>query len=183
MSRREQREARKQQRAAEREVRMAQMSRKKTIKSVITWSIILLAIGGVVWWIVAQATVDRGVQFPYGQVHWHARLDISVCGEPRGLEHLGSTSHHVGLPLLHTHGDNLIHVEGAPRYFKDITLGRFFNGLGIEFSNTGIYEYENGDACPNGTPGTLQVSVNGESIQNATEYSIRDDDEIKITFE
>lgn len=180
---RERQEARKQQRAAEREERIAQARRKKTFKSFIIWSVAILALGGIVWWVASQATTDRGVEFPYGSVHWHATLDIRVCGEPAGVEDLGSTSSHVGLSLLHTHGDNLVHVEGAPRYFSDITLGRFFNGLGIEFSDTGIYGYENGDLCPNGSPGTLSVSVNGEPIQNATQYPVKDENQIKIAFE
>lgn len=183
MSRRAEREARKKEREAKREEQMARHKRKKTIKSFLTWSIVVLAIAGIGWWVFSQVTADRGIGFPYGQVHWHSSLDINVCGEPRGIEHLGSTSHHIGLQLLHTHGDNLVHVEGAPRYFSDITLGRFFNGLGIEFSDTGIYEYEDGDVCPDGNPGILKVSVNGEPIQNATQYSVKDEDEIKITFD
>ena len=139
-------------------------------------------IAGIVWWISSQESVPRGARWPYGQVHWHATLQITTCGEFRSLTNIGSQTNHVGNTLLHTHGDNLYHLEGSPTYTSETTLGAFFDAIGVPFSDTSIFKYKNGDVCTNGTAGLMRMTVNGLSIDNLTGYAPKDKDSIAITF-
>lgn len=132
---------------------------------------------------------------PAGFVHWHADLDIVVCGEERQLPE-ATPGGLIGDHRLHTHdrvtnqqslaasdGNGVIHNEGditlAPRLH---TLGRFMDQVGARFSNTGVYEMENGDACPDGTVGQLTVTVNDQVLEDPENYIPRDGDKIVVTF-
>lgn len=122
-----------------------------------------------------------------GPVHWHADFQISVCGKsPDAADVLAGEEEHeeeehghlevdlkdpdglanrVGSTLLHEHGDDRIHIEGAVADLSDVTLAKFFESIGGEMhrnrvvlpTNDGVLTLENGAACPDGTRGTIQV--------------------------
>lgn len=117
--------------------------------------------------------------------HWHARLSVDVCGTPFIVPAFPGG--------IHTHGEGQIHIH--PTLNEDAgqnaTLGRF---LDIAY-NTGALAvlpgriqlpgepvYRDGDACPSGKPGKLQVSINGESNPDFLNHLLRDDDRIVIKF-
>ncbi len=116
-----------------------------------------------------------------GPVHWHADLQVFVCGERQDLSHLGSQNSHHGTPLLHTHGDNQIHVEGEVRSWDTLTLGNYFDTIGVELSNTSLMDKTEGDTCQ-GEPGSISVSVNGENVSDYQDYRIQDGDSITVRF-
>ena len=135
---------------------------------------------------------------PSSFVHWHADVDVFVCGEERRLPEalLGGL---LGTGSLHTHdsstngqsfrnsdGNGIIHNEGnIHNYPIEQTLGKFFELMGIPFSENGIFDVKNGDSCPDGSPGKLKVFVNDQEMQTHEFlfYIPRDGDRIKISFE
>jgi len=182
MNKRERRDAKKKEREqkniTEREARL----RRQRMKSGLTWTAVLIVVLFIGYWAYGNLSQDKGALFPYGSVHWHSSVDIIVCGESKGIEYLGSGNQHVGGLFSHTHGDGKIHMEGSPRYMSQIALGGFFKAVNIPFSNEGVWDFTNGDSCPDGSVGTLQVSVNGEEIQDPVSYVPMDGDAIRILF-
>ena len=172
------RQLHKQERAQERK----KDDRTQTFKRIGWIFVVLAVVSGIAWFISIQESVPKGNPWRLGKVHWHANLAITTCGNYRSLGNIGSTTTHVGNAIMHTHGDNLYHLEGQPRYTTETTLGEFFVAIGVPFSDTGIFEYKNGKQCSNGTNGTLKVSVNGNLIENATKYAPKDKDSVAITF-
>lgn len=182
LSRRERKKLKKQQHKEERALERSKSNRARVLKRVFWFVCALGIVVGLVWWISSQESSPKGERWAKGQVHWHANIAITTCGSYRSLDNIGSTTNHVGNALLHTHGDNLYHLEGQPVYESDTTLGEFFDAIGVPFSDTKIFEYGNGDICPDGMIGVLRVTVNGLPIVNPTMYVPKDKDQISITF-
>src|SRR3989344_6693070 len=108
------------------------------------------------------------------QVHWHALVDISICGEHRDLPRAkaGSQVHgqnYLGVPLMHTHDDNTIHMEGLIQKKEDISLGRFFDVISVPFDKDKLMDVKNGDLC-DGKPGVLNMFVNGQPRTDFRDY-------------
>lgn len=115
------------------------------------------------------------------EVHWHASYTVITCGQVRPMpKPFGE--HHLGLPLLHTHGDGLIHIEGRIWKKEDIMLGKYFEAIGVNFKDNELIEYKNGDLC-NGKEGKVKLYVNGKENKELTKYIIQDGDKIEVKFE
>ncbi len=109
-------------------------------------------------------------------IHWHARPLINICNKNLDLPQ------NVGSGIMHTENDGLIHIEGILKDKSQITLGAFFNSIGTKFSKDSIANYKNGDTCPNGKSGSLNVLVNGERIEDPENYVLKNGDNILIDF-
>lgn len=132
---------------------------------------------------------------PDSFVHWHADIDIILCGQEQRLPEAlpGSL---IGPPSLHTHdrqenlrsmprsdGNGVIHNEAViPSQPGEQTLGRFLDHMNIQFSGTQIMNRKNGDLCPNGNPGTVTLLINGQPNSQWRNYIPRDGDTILIDF-
>src|SRR3989344_295618 len=108
------------------------------------------------------------------QVHWHALVDISVCGVHRDLPHADSSEivhgePFKGTPLMHSHDDNTIHIEGLIQKKEDIALGRFFDVIRVPFDKDRIMDVKNGDLCE-GKPGILKMYVNDQPRTDFRDY-------------
>ncbi len=122
--------------------------------------------------------------------HWHANFKVSVCGEQVQIK-CGAGM--CGPMNLHHHNDNTIHIEGSViAKEKDISLGKFFEGLRLDFSETSLLKKKNGDLCPNGSSGTVKMYVNGQQNNEFENYILKkcdsqnikqDCDNIEIKFE
>lgn len=119
--------------------------------------------------------------------HWHMIFDVKICGEtkifPFETGELTKLHTHVETNKVHWHG--LLPVDPFTKNitdFSDLKLGNIFSELKIPISNEGIYNFKNGDKCPDGTPGQLRVFVNGEQKENFLDYVLRDGDRIKAEF-
>ena len=148
---------------------------------------IVALVGAAVYgWRYLKATTPEA---PYtkGPVHWHAKMELAVCGEARDLP--GSKSGQmVGSHLYHHHGDNTWHIEGRVISQDDIKLGRFFDEHRIPFDHDRLFEKKNGDECTAGQPGQVKMFVNGQSSTEFREYVGNytpdgDDHKIRIVFE
>lgn len=147
--------------------------------------ILLLALvailGYFAWYYKASGVEEHGVALQekpgFRAVHWHANLRILVCGQERKVPV------NKGEPLLHTHRDaNLIHVEGLIQGSSDVTLGKFMDAVGVPFSQTQVFDAQNGERCPDGTIGAWKMAVNGTPSAEFREYEIKDGDEIELNF-
>ena len=123
-----------------------------------------------------------------GSVHWHATLDLTVCGEnvplPSPIE--GQVTHgqsFIGTPLMHSHGGSKIHVEGTVAQASDITLGKFMKSLGLTFTSTQLLDSKNGDACGQGKEGEVMLFVNGKEEPLLDQKVIQDKEKYEIKFE
>ncbi len=119
-----------------------------------------------------------------GRDHWHAAYQISVCGvvQPpvRTWEGTG----------VHTHGDGIIHIhpftpseEGrGARLVKWFEYGGgLLDGSRMRIPGTSK-TLENGQQCPDGSEGVLQVSVNDQELADWSQYIPQDGDRVAIDF-
>lgn len=102
-----------------------------------------------------------------GPVHFHADFEVFHCGNKIDLENPTGFSNKIGTSTLHEHNDFRIHLEGVVVEENDQSLGKFFHVIGGNITNNslsvpttnGILTAKNGDLCPDGTPGVLNVFV------------------------
>ena len=126
---------------------------------------------------------DPTARWPTRGDHWHAALDIWICGEAQDAV--------PGFPGgVHTHSDGFIHIhpmepdEEGP----GASLSRFFEYGGGALTHDrlqvpGSSSVHNiGDTCPDGTPGTIKVWVNGQRIDDFPVYIPQDGDDIIVAF-
>ncbi len=126
-----------------------------------------------------------------GPVHWHADFEIYKCGEKINLKDPEGFSNKIGTATLHEHNDERIHLEGLVMEPGDASIGNFFHVIGGELTassysvptNKGIVSSENGERCPSGEIGEVQVFVYRtddedyyyqEKIENPSDFIIRD---------
>ena len=89
------------------------------------------------------------------------------CGNKIDLEDPTGFSNKIGTSTLHEHNDFRIHLEGVVVEEEDQSLGKFFHVIGGNISKdslsapttNGMLTVKNGDLCPDGTSGTLNVFV------------------------
>lgn len=123
-----------------------------------------------------------------GPVHWHAKIELSVCGEARDLPG-PKDGRMVGNRLYHHHGDNTWHIEDRIISRDDIKLGRFFDEHEIPFDRDRLMEKRNGDSCKEGGPaGQVKMFVNGAANSEFRDFVGKytpnaADTVIKIVFE
>lgn len=166
------------------EARAAEIARvelKKKLKQYAVWAIVLLVIGGVFWW-GYTAYKNRPAPYTSGPIHWHALVDLEMCGQHVNLINAFPGSPMIGPMLTHTHGDNKIHIEGQIWKKEDIALGTFMDGIKAKFSETQIKDKRNGDTCPDGNAGTVTMFVNDQPNTEFRNYIPADGDTIKIVF-
>ncbi len=153
---------------------------------------VAIVVAGVLEGNRATAPSPSGSPEPGGDViaapligdHWHATYEYIVCGEKQQPAPTWSGSG------VHTHGDGILHIhpfvaseEGAgARLVKWFEYG---GGLldedEVRLPGSSV-TYENGDECPDGTIGMVQVFVNGGLVRDYEEYIPQDGDRIEIVF-
>ena len=119
--------------------------------------------------------------------HIHSYLDLQVCGESKelGLEvgHLEAVHTHKERNKLHFH--ERLPVDPETMEVSDyslLTLGSFFENVGVTFSSECFFDKCNGDLC-NGVTGSVSMTVNGVDNSEFESYVWSDDDQIIIKFE
>ncbi len=180
LSSHEQKELEKEHKELERQKFSEERNKKKKTKNMI----VLIAVFAIFILFVYYVKNNYYVETPYtsGEVHWHTSIDIFVCGQKRDdLNNLGKVQH-VGNSLLHTHGDGIAHIEGRILKQEDITLGRFFDSVGLKFSDSQILDKKNGDLC-NETSGKVKMFVNNQENTEFRNRVLKDGDALKIVFE
>jgi hypothetical protein len=184
LTRRERQNLKKAQRQEEQEAKektRESKQKKKTSLTLIVGSIV--AIGMIVAFIMI---FKGGKPYSEGQVHWHADLEIILCGKPYSLPTPSEGSLHgqafLGEPLLHIHEDKRIHIEGTVQQPEDITLGKFMEAIGLTFKDDQLLDKKNGDNCDN-TPGKIRLKANNKESTALSNQVIKDGDTYQLTFE
>ncbi|MDO8505375.1 MAG: hypothetical protein Q7S48_02265 [bacterium] len=164
-------------------------------KGHVIWLLVLVALVGaaVYFWKYLKATTPEAL-YTAAPVHWHAKFEVVLCGEKQDFTPYGAGAQHAGSSLLHSHGDEVIHIEGQIMKKEDIAIGKFFDSIDVPFDRDRIMSKKNGDECPSvtlgagGKPGQVKMFVNDEPndefrnyIPFATEKA--EEDRIKIVFE
>lgn len=142
---------------------------------------LFLGISGVVVVTTASLVVgtirDNTRSATRGPVHWHADFRVFQCGEELDLKNPRDFSNKVGTPEVHEHGDNRVHIEGTLADLREASLGHFFEVAGGslhsgEFgmpTSEGLRWMRDGDRCPDGTRGVLNVFL--WEVKNGVAYS------------
>jgi hypothetical protein len=175
--------------------KLKQWEKKKLIKKITIWSLIIIVVIGFIFWIIysSEKTPNYTVtdldssEIPQGQVHWHPKLTIKINNETIVIPNdIGSRTgrivdtHLSGMRMspLHTHeSDGTIHLENNNPSSKPetVTLGYFFYVWDKPFNETCIFEY-----CTD--KGQLKMYVNGEESFKFGEYIMKDKDEILLEY-
>ena len=116
--------------------------------------------------------------------HWHASYEYIVCGEQQQSAPTWSGSG------IHTHDDGIIHIHPFTRSEEGAgaRLVKWFEYGGGKLDGDEVRmpgstdTYKNGDECPDGTIGMVQVFVNGERLAAYGGYIPQDGDRIEIVF-
>lgn len=155
--------------------------RKLLTYSIVFIFLILIAYGS--YGLFKKSTEEATNAYTKTSVHWHAYPKVIICGEEKELPYpLGQG--HLGNALLHTHSppDNFMHIEGKVYSADEIKLGKYFEVLGIEFTENQIFDIKNGDLC-NDKLGKLKMFVNDVENFELNNYVIKDKDNIFIKYE
>ena len=160
------------------------------------YALVVLTVGFVSLYLIITTIYVNVTSVTGGPVHWHADYEVWACGENLKLVDPTFPSNKVGTAVFHDHGENRIHIEGVVSKMADASLHSFFKIVGGELTLTSIgfptdeeyVYYGNGMQCASGKPGTLYVFVNGEQVDDFTEYvlapyeTVPPGDNIKIIF-
>ncbi len=119
-----------------------------------------------------------------GKDHWHATYKYFVCGQ---VQPNFPTWEGVG---VHTHGDGIIHIHPftPAEEGSGARLEKWFEYGGGKLTGDEVRApgssktYANGDACPDGRPGVVQVSVNGAPLDDWSRFIPHDGDRVRISF-
>ena len=162
---------------------ITQRTKRKITKYVIILIIIALIAYGVYALYQKTSKLDFST-YTQGAVHWHAYPTVEICDEEKELPYPIGANEHLGSALLHTHTppENYIHIEGRVKSEEDIKLGKYFDNIGVKFSQEQIFDTKNGDLC-NGKPGKLKMFVNDVENFEFRNYTIKDQDRILIKYE
>lgn len=111
-------------------------------------------------------------------VHVHATLNVSICQERKNLPKETGR-----LTRVHTHKEkNLLHFHerlrispktNEPINPEPLTIKAALQELKIRLP----------DKCPDGKPGKLKLTVNGETQEKIPDYIWKDGDKIELTFD
>lgn len=178
----EQKEQEKAQKQVAKELAQREEEKRKQTQKLAKQGFIALLVLAVITYIIFSIKTPE----PYvnREIHWHATIELELCDKHVDLPRISVGQHHKGLPLLHTHDDNTIHVEGGPiQNAEDISLGEFMDAIGVDFDKARIMNYKTGDNCPNSTtPGKLTMYLNDKETDSFRNYITKNGDKIKITF-
>ena len=121
--------------------------------------------------------------------HWHAAYGYYVCGEAQPPAPTWEGG-------VHTHADGIIHIHPFAHEEEGggARLGKWFDYGGGVLTDDEVrlpgdrQTYRNGDLCPDGSAGVVQVFVMPaatgveERLYDWTEYIPQDGDRIAIVF-
>jgi len=181
LSRAARKKVKRQRKEEEQQKREERHATKRKKKSVVKWSLIALGSLAVIAFFVFIFSGAKVTSYSKGPIHWHSQIRVFTCDIPKTLPAPASNVH-LGKPLLHTHDDRLIHVEGEVWKPEDITLGEYMKVIGRTFTNTALLDKENGDLC-NGKPGKVKLLVDGKENEELAAYVVKDKEEYEVRFE
>ena len=165
-------------REKERQAILTSRKRKQMLQRSV-WAIVLLGIVFGLYKYIAN------MEKPYTatEIHWHADVDIELCGVRKDLPRVPSGDGHFGTLLTHTHDDNKLHLEGRIFKKQDASVGLFLDAIGVDYSETELYGKKSGDMCDD-KPGSVRSYLNDNEVTVSfmKDYVVKDGDVIKLVF-
>ena len=182
LSRHERQELKRKEREEQHTLTEKQQQQKKTRKNIVKYGLVIVAVAIFLYLVTKLFSQPTTESYTKDAVHWHAQLDVYACGENK-LMPAPEGEHHLGLPLLHTHSDRLIHIEGKIWKKEDIMLGAYMDAIGIPFNDTQLLDYKNDGMCDNGKPNKVRMIVNDKENFEFRNYVINNKDKIELRYE
>lgn len=140
--------------------------RNAILKKILFWSIIVVIVLNTLY--LSLSTIYLNISSKSGgPVHYHADFEIYNCGQEVEVKKSEGLSNKVGSELVHTHNDKRMHIEGVILDPHEQSIGHFFENLGGELDSgiltvpteSGMLTLKDGDRCPDGNIGSLQIFV------------------------
>jgi len=118
----------------------------------------------------------------------HAHIKFDLCGKsidlPQERGQLDGPNTHKEKNKIHFHSKLPYDpVSGKILNVTPLRLGELMNVIDMRFNDKCVAEYCNGQACPDGKPGTVRMFVNNQPNTEFDQYVWTDKDEILITFD
>lgn len=138
----------------------------EAVKKFLFSSIVFVVIGTTLFLGISTFYLNT-VSSSKGPVHWHADVEVWACGNELNLKDPKGLSNKLGTSTLHEHNDKRIHLEGVVVKPMDASLGKFFAVIGGQLTTSQLsvplndftQTFQNGQKCPNGQMGQVQVFV------------------------
>ena len=129
----------------------------------------------------AKPTPD--ITRPSIEDHWHVAYSVYICGQRQPDFALWQGG-------IHTHDDGIIHIHPflPSEEGEGARLVKWFEYGGGKLTQSEMRmpgsrdEYKNGDECPGGAEAVLRVFVNGELLEDWSEYIPQHGDRVQIEF-
>jgi hypothetical protein len=144
---------------------------KRRMKRVINWTLglalVILPIGGLVWYSVTRPPIPESDVVSRNGLHWHPELAIYEKGVKQEIPpNLGMGG--IEMPV-HTHDSTgVIHLEMSGLVRKeDITLGQFFKVWNKDMRSFGT---------------SMKMTVNGQENTEYEGYMMHDKDKIELQY-
>ena len=118
-----------------------------------------------------------------GRDHWHAAYAVFICGQRQPNFQTWEAG-------VHTHADGVIHIHPfvPAEEGTGARLTKWFEYGGGLLTSTEMrmpgsdQVLRNGDRCPDGSDGVLQVAVDAHPLDDWGDYIPQDGDRIMIVF-
>lgn len=147
--------------------------KKQRLKRAVKWIsgivLVILLIGGLIWYFVTRPPTPKGEIISRNGIHWHSELIIYIKDEqqkiPKDIGIIGT----IHKPV-HTHDtDGIMHLEFGGLVRKtDITLGQFFKNWNKDIRSLGA---------------NMKMTVNGKENTEYENYIMQDKDKIELRYE
>lgn len=168
LSKKERKEIKRQEKLDARETAIQKRRNQRVMNWVIGLILVILPIGGLIWYAVTRPPVPESDIVSHNGLHWHADMNIYVKGVKQDIPAgIGLSGIEMG---MHTHDkDNVIHMEypGLVRK-EDLMVSRFFKNWGKDMGSFGT---------------STKMTVNGKEDTEFGNYEMQDKDKIEIYFD
>ncbi|MEK7180234.1 MAG: hypothetical protein AAB706_02055 [Patescibacteria group bacterium] len=141
---------------------------KRVMKQVTLTVLIVLPLGGLIWYGLTRPTIRESEIISRNGLHWHPELVIYVKGQKQEIPtNIGIGAVH---QPIHTHdATGTIHLEFQDMVRKqDIILGQFFKNWGKNIQSFGT---------------NMKMTVNGKESTEYENYVMQDKDKIELQYE
>lgn len=130
-----------------------------------------------------DASEQAAVRPVIGRDHWHAVYEVYICGTRQPPFPLWEAG-------VHTHEDGVIHIHPfiPDEEGRGARLVKWFEYGGGKLTQDEMrlpgtrQTVRNGDECPDGSEGFVQVFVNGRPLDDWSQYISQDGDRVGIVF-
>ena len=143
--------------------------------------IIVLFVALFALWAHYNVSKKEANPYPDKYIHWHTNVSFILCGVKQGIPRHDGTM--IGPEVLHTHNDDIIHIEAQVRDPNEVKFGRFMDIVGVSFDKGRVFNYtDSKDGCGDGGNHTVKMYINGVETDLFRDYLPRDKDQVLITY-